>query len=255
MNSDKWRGRVALVTGASSGIGAATALKFARNGMKVVGCARHPEKIEELVEHLPTDCSGSIEAVRCDVGKEEDILALFELLNTKYGGVDVCVNNAGVGHSAPLLSGSTDDWKSMLDVNVLGVAICTREAVASMTSRSVDDGHIFNICSTIGHTCMGTKQTNFYAATKFAVRAMTEGTRAELRQMKSHIRITELSPGVVETEFFPKLMGNTESKKLYKSMECLQSEDIAEAIFFALSAPPHVQIGDILMRSTEQQVQ
>ncbi|XP_006801675.2 dehydrogenase/reductase SDR family member 11-like [Neolamprologus brichardi] len=210
---ERWRGRVALVTGASVGIGAAIAVELVRLGMKVVGCAR-------------------------DVGKIQD----------------VCINNAGLAHPEPLLSGETSGWKNMMDVNILGLSICTREAYQSMKERNVDDGHIININSMSGHRVLPSASTHFYTATKFAVTALTEGLRQELRAEKTHIRATSISPGLVETEFGPRLFKDDPDKAagLYSEYKPLEAKDVASSVVYVLSAPPHVQIGDIQMRGTEQ---
>ncbi|KAL3876978.1 hypothetical protein ACJMK2_034748 [Sinanodonta woodiana] len=197
---DRWVGRVALVTGASAGIGEATVRKLAQLGMKVIGCARRTEKIEALKNELK-GTPGSIVAIQCDLSKEDEILAMFEKIRTEFGGVDVCVNNAGLGHPAPLLSGDTTLWRHMLDVNVLGLMICCREAYKSMQERKVDDGHIFLLNSMSGHRMISDGNSHVYSATKYAVTAITEGLRNELRAVKSHIRVTAVSPGFVDTEF------------------------------------------------------
>ncbi|CAB1352485.1 unnamed protein product, partial [Coregonus sp. 'balchen'] len=162
--------------------------------------------------------SGTLIPYKCDLSCEEDILSIR---CTK--GVDVCINNAGLAHNEPLLSGKTDGWRNMIDVNVLALSICTREAYQSMKERNVDDGHIININSMGGHRMVPSADEHFYCATKYAVTALTEGLRQELREAKTHIRAT-----------------------------CLKAQDIASAVTYVLGAPPHVQIGDVQMRPVEQ---
>ncbi|XP_039332467.1 dehydrogenase/reductase SDR family member 11 isoform X2 [Saimiri boliviensis] len=221
---ERWRDRLALVTGASVGIGAAVARALVQQGLKVVGCARTVGNIEELAaECKSAGYPGTLIPYRCDLSNEEDILAMFSAIRSQHSGVDICINNAGLGRPDSLLSGSTSGWKEMLNVNVLALSICTREAYQSMKERNVDDGHIININSMSGHRVVPQSVTHFYSATKYAVTALTEGLRQELREAQTHIRAT-----------------------------CLQPEDVTEAVIYVLSTPPHVQIGDIQMRPTEQ---
>ncbi|TWW76999.1 dehydrogenase/reductase SDR family member 11-like [Takifugu flavidus] len=252
---DRWRGRVALVTGASVGIGAAIAKELVRSGLKVVGCAREVDKIQKL----STECqhqghSGVLIPFKCDLSNEEEILAMFAAIKAEYGGVDVCINNAGLAHSEPLLNGKTSGWKNMFDVNVLALCVCTREAYQSMKERKVDDGHIIHINSMSGHRVVPVADTHFYSATKYAVTALTEGLRQELREANTLIRVTGISPGLVETEFALRLYSHDPDKAaaLSTQFKNLQAIDVANAVIYVLSSPPHVQIGDIQMRPVEQ---
>ncbi|XP_074535635.1 dehydrogenase/reductase SDR family member 11-like [Halichoeres trimaculatus] len=253
---DRWRGRVALVTGASVGIGAAIAKELVRHGMKVVGCARDVEKIQKLAAECQSDgYSGVLVPYKCDLSKEEEILSMFSDIKAQHKGVDVCINNAGLANPEPLLNGKTSCWRNMLEVNVLGLCICTREAYQSMKERNVDDGHIIHINSMSGHRVFQNPDTHFYSSTKFAVTALTEGLRQELCEANSHIRTTCISPGVVATEFAQRLYRDNPEKAaaspLYK-IKPLDAIDIANSVTYVLSAPPHVQIGDIQMRPVEQ---
>uniref|UniRef100_A0A3B4GN56 Dehydrogenase/reductase SDR family member 11 n=1 Tax=Pundamilia nyererei TaxID=303518 RepID=A0A3B4GN56_9CICH len=199
---ERWKGRVALVTGASVGIGAAVARALVQQGMRVVGCARNVDKIEKLAaECQSAGYSGTLIPYKCDLSNEEEILSMFSAIKTLHKGVDVCINNAGLAHNEPLLSGRTEGWRNMIDVNVLALSICTREAYKSMKERNVDDGHIININSMGGHRVVPSADEHFYCATKYAVTALTEGIRQELREANTHIRATCISPGIVETEF------------------------------------------------------
>jgi NADP-dependent 3-hydroxy acid dehydrogenase YdfG len=167
----------------------------------------------------------------------------------------VCINNAGVGHAAPLLSGDTRQWRNILDVNVLGPAICTREAVKSMRARKVDDGHIIHLSSIIGHFVIANlANENVYSMSKFAVRAMTEGHRNELRELGCHIRVSSISPALTETQFHPRLYGEDRGRQLYKTMQSLQSQDIADSVIYVLSAPAHVQVHDIIVALQNQSI-
>uniref|UniRef100_H3DFN3 Dehydrogenase/reductase SDR family member 11 n=1 Tax=Tetraodon nigroviridis TaxID=99883 RepID=H3DFN3_TETNG len=252
---ERWRGRVALVTGASVGIGAATAVALVRSGMKVVGCARDVDKVQKL----STECqvrghSGVLVPFKCDLSNEEEILAMFAAIKAQHGGVDVCINNAGLAHPEPLLNGKTSGWKNMLDVNVLALCVCTREAYQSMKERNVDDGHIIHINSMSGHRVVPSADIHFYSATKYAVTALTEGLRQELRDANTHIRVTGISPGVVETEFAARLYSDDADKAaaVYAKFKPLDAIDVTNAVLYALGSPPHVQIGDIQMRPVGQ---
>uniref|UniRef100_A0A8C6TEK0 Dehydrogenase/reductase SDR family member 11 n=1 Tax=Neogobius melanostomus TaxID=47308 RepID=A0A8C6TEK0_9GOBI len=236
---ERWRGRVALVTGASVGIGAAIVKELVRHGMKVVGC-----KLSEECQSAGLD--GVLVPYKCDLTNEDEILSMFTDIKSQHHGVDVCINNAGLAHPESLLNGKP--------VNVVALSVCTREAYQSMKERNVDDGHIININSMSGHRVVH-KAVHFYCATKFAVTALTEGLRQELREAKTHIRATCISPGVVETEFASRLYSENPEKLATAAdtqMKSLEAVDVANAVVYALSAPPHVQIGDIQMRPVEQ---
>ncbi|XP_061683723.1 dehydrogenase/reductase SDR family member 11-like isoform X2 [Syngnathoides biaculeatus] len=179
---------------------------------------------------------------------------MFAAIKAQHKGVDVCVNNAGVAHPHPLLSGDTSAWRNMLDVNVLALSICSREAYRSMKERNVDDGHIININSMGGHRLIHNANVHFYSATKFAVTALTEGLRRELREADTHIRASCISPGLVETEFSLRLNNGDAIKAAaaYSRYKPLEAKDVADAVTYVLSAPANVQIGDVQMRPVEQ---
>ncbi|XP_073674196.1 dehydrogenase/reductase SDR family member 11-like [Garra rufa] len=252
---DRWKGRVALVTGASMGIGAAIAKSLVQHGLKVVGCARNVEQIETLAAECARSAfSGTLIPYKCDLSVEIEILSMFTWIKDQHKGVDVCINNAGLAHPEPLLSGKTSGWRDMMDVNVLALSVCTRETYQSMKERKVDDGHIININSICGHRVPNNAKGHFYSASKYAVTALTESLRQELREAKSHMRATSISPGLVETEIHYRSFRKNPEKAaaMCKSIKFLQTDDIANAVVYALSAPPHVQIGDIQMRPVEQ---
>ncbi|KAL1260566.1 hypothetical protein QQF64_008393 [Cirrhinus molitorella] len=252
---DRWKGRVALVTGASVRIGATIAKSLVQHGMKVVGCARNVKQIETLAaECVRNGFSGTLIPYKCDLTVEDEILSMFTWIKGQHQGVDVCLNNAGLAHPEPLLSGKTSGWRNMMDVNVLALSVCAREAYQSMRERKVDDGHIININSICGHRVISHANGHFYAASKYAVTALTEGLRQELREAKTHIRATSISPGLVVTEllYWPCSENPEKAAAMYNRIECLQTYDISNAVVYVLSVPPHVQIGDIQMRPVEQ---
>ncbi|PWA22077.1 hypothetical protein CCH79_00010278, partial [Gambusia affinis] len=468
---DRWKGRVALVTGASVGIGATIAKELVRYGMTVVGCARSLDKIQALaaecksaglsgvlipmkcdltnaediqsmfaaikaqhkgvdvcinnaglahpdsllsgktsawknmLDSLAAECqsagySGVLIPFKCDLTNVDEIQSMFAAIKAQHNGVDVCINNAGLAHAEPLLSGKTSAWKNMLDVrmvlihpgrrdvwlliprgsfykifftisqvnivalsvctresyqsmkerkiddghiinlnsmcghrvlpnadihfytgtkyavtalteglrqelrdakthiratvkapslpcispglvetefarrlysqnaekaasvyssykvNVMALSICTREAYQSMKERNVDDGHIINLNSICGHIVINSGDIHFYTATKYAVSALTEGLRQELREAKTHIRATSISPGIVETEFAHRFYSESPDKATatYNHLKALEAIDVANAVVYVLSAPPHVQVGDVVLRPVEQEM-
>lgn len=241
-----WKGKVALVTGASSGIGAATARALSRAGLRVALWARRTDLLETLAGELP----GESLVHKVDLRREEDILSGFAHLREKWGGCDVLVNNAGLGYKTSVLEGRSTDWREMLEVNVLGLLICSREALSDMRQRG-DRGHLVHISSLAGHRVP--HGVGVYSATKFAVRALTESTRQELREAGSLIRVSSISPGLVVTGFHENFMGSREAAaEIYQRHECLKPEDVARQVVWLIAQPPHVQIHDILMRPTEQ---
>ncbi|CAL1260852.1 unnamed protein product [Larinioides sclopetarius] len=250
---ERWNGRVALVTGASSGIGAALCQTLVQHGMKVVGCSRNVDRIKALAdEDAVKKASGELMAVRCDVTEESDILSTFDEIRRTFGRLDICINNAGIGHDAPLLSGKTADFKNMLDVNVLGLTICTREAVKLMTENAVNDGQIIHISSIGGHY-LPTESwvgASFYCGTKFMVRCLTEGLRRELKALKSQIRVSSISPGLVQTGFFDNYLKDSPSIKPSDIFQFnpLQPKDIADSVLYILSTPQQVEVHDIIIR-------
>ncbi|MEX2381720.1 MAG: SDR family NAD(P)-dependent oxidoreductase [Opitutales bacterium] len=241
-----WKGRVALVTGASSGIGAAVARALSEAGLRVVMWARRMDRLEELAGKLP----GEVLLRKVDLRSEEEILAGFEHLRERWGGCDALINNAGLGHKTSVMEGETGAWREMLEVNVLGLLICTREALSDMRRRE-NAGHVIHLSSMAGHRVP--PGTGVYSATKFAVRALTEATRQELREIESPIRVSAISPGLVVTEFHEKFYQSRErAEEVYGRHQCLRAADVAQQVIWLLGQPPHAEIHDILMRPTAQ---
>lgn len=241
--------QVALVTGASSGIGRAIALTLAKEGYRVALCARRRDRLEDLKTDLIAT-GAEVLVHSTDLRQESAILTLFQTIRQQWGGVDVLINNAGLGRKAPLMSGATEAWREMLDVNVLALCICTREAIQDMQRRG-DRGHIVHISSLSGHRVPST--SGIYAASKFAVRALTEGLRQELRAVNSQIRISSISPGLAATEFAEKYHESSAvAQEVYGRFPVLQPQDVANAVAYVLSQPEYVQVHDVLVRSAYQ---
>ncbi|RXG57695.1 Dehydrogenase/reductase SDR family member 11 [Armadillidium vulgare] len=143
---ERWTGRVALVTGASVGIGATVCEALVRSGLKVVGAARGVDQVKVLSESLK-DAKGSLLPIKCDLTKENDVLNLFDKIKEEFGGVDICINNAGLSNGKKLLEGTVEEMREMTDVNIIALCLCSQLAIKSMRERGVDDGHIINIIS------------------------------------------------------------------------------------------------------------
>lgn len=244
---ERWRGRVALVTGASSGIGKEVAERLLDAGMKVVVTARRKERLQAMVDGR----EGL--AIACDFRDTDAIEAMFAKVRQEWGGVDVLVNSAGLGRDAPLMTGATEHWREMIEVNLLALCVCTREAIGDMRGRG-DDGHVIHISSMAGHRVP--PGSGVYSATKFAVRSLTEGLRQELRAAGSLCRVTSISPGFVETEFLEVFLEDVdEGKQAYADRGeggALTAGDVAESVMHVLAAPASAEIHDVLMRPTRQ---
>ena len=248
MDLTRWKGKVALVTGASAGIGFATATGLAKAGMRVAVTARNGGRLEELKASLD---GAEVLTVAADLRREADIRKLFRTVREAWGGVDVLINNAGVGFLGQLSEQSPEDWRTMLDLNVMGLSLCVQEALADMKGKP--EGQIVNISSIAGHRVPPSNANPWYAVTKHAVRAITDALRIELVNTHRPVRVGMISPGVVETEFHDRATrGSGDSKAFYGKFKPLRAEDVADVVFYLLSTPPHVQIHDVVMRSIEQ---
>jgi NADP-dependent 3-hydroxy acid dehydrogenase YdfG len=179
---------VAMITGASSGIGAAIATRLAKEGYDLALCARRQERLQSLQHSLAVE----VLARTVDLRQEPQILEFFSAIKDRWGRLDVLINNAGLGHNEPLTTGTTAAWRETLEVNVLALSICTREAIQLMQAQG-DRGHIVHISSMSAHRVPG---SGMYSASKFAVRALTEGLRQELRAARSAIRISASVPAL-----------------------------------------------------------
>lgn len=191
---ERWVGKTAIVTGASSGIGAAIVIDLVKAGVNVVGLARRQERIEELKQSIPPSATGKLYARKCDLTQESDIKSAFDWVDQNLGGVDILVNNAGIIKTMNLLDAdNTSQLRETIDTNVLAVVICTREAFHSMKKRSVN-GHILHINSCAGHKIpffVGLYPSfNIYPSTKYAVTAMTEVMRQEFQTFGTKIKVT-----------------------------------------------------------------
>lgn len=191
---ERWVGKVAVVTGASAGIGAAIAIDLVKAGMVVVALARRVERVEALSEHIPTTATGILHPRKCDLTKEDEIIAVFDWIEAELGGVHVLVNNAGVNNQAKLLDeNNTAQIREVIDTNIVSVVQCTREVFKSMKRRNVD-GHIILINSIGGHSVpysVGSVESySIYRPTKYAITAINETLRQELQENKTKIKVS-----------------------------------------------------------------
>ena len=242
-------GKVAIVTGASSGIGAATARALAGAGAAVMLAARREERLEDLVVDIVSQ-GGRAAARRTDVAVRADVQALVESTVELFGRVDILVNNAGVMPLSPLKEARVDEWEQMVDVNVKGVLFGVGAVLPVMLEQG--SGHVVNVGSVAGRRPFpgGT----VYAATKFAVRALSWGLHLELGA-EHGIRVTDIQPGMVETELLDHIADESvrESFKTgWAHRRALQPDDIARSVLFAVASPDHMSVSEILVRPTDQ---
>jgi NADP-dependent 3-hydroxy acid dehydrogenase YdfG len=240
---------VAVVTGASSGIGEATAKALAREGYAVALAARREDRINELAQEISSS-GGTALAVPTDVGDASSAQALIQRAKDELGSVDVLINNAGVMLLGPILGADIEHWQRMVNVNVLGLLYCTHAALPIMQEQN--SGHIVNVSSVAGRVArLG---SGVYNATKFGVGAFSESLRQE--GVNYGVRVTIVEPGFVDTE----LQGHNELpvvvETIQKNMEeigkILEADDIANAIVYAVTQPAHVSINEVLVRPSGQ---
>ncbi len=243
----KLDGKVAVITGASSGIGEATAEALAAEGASVVVAARREDRLSDLVERINGN-GGKALPVECDVTDEEQAHSLIQKAKDEYGQVDILVNNAGVMQLSKVEKGLSDEWRRMFDVNVLGLLYATDAAVQVMKEQG--SGHLVNISSVAGRKSRAT--TGVYSGTKFAVNAISEALREEL--LEDNIRVTMVEPGAVETELATHITDEEAQEALsgLLKLDILQPEDIANAIAYAVTQPERVSVNEVLIRPTQQ---
>jgi 3-hydroxy acid dehydrogenase/malonic semialdehyde reductase len=241
--------QIVLITGASSGIGAACAQIFAQAGAKLILMARREERLAALAEELSQKFACLPHLVSLDVRDRSQVETALTALPTPWSEVDILINNAGLSRGLnKLQEGSIPDWEEMIDTNVKGLLYMTRAIVPGMVSRG--KGHVVNIGSIAGHqTYPG---GNVYCASKAAVRAISEGLKQDL--LGTPVRVTSVDPGMVETEFSQvRFHGDTErANKVYQGLTPLTPADVAEVVFFCVTRAPHVNISEVLLVPTDQ---
>ena len=240
---------IALITGASAGIGAATAERFAKGGYDLIVTGRRAATLEELRKKFETAYSIRIWTLSFDVRNQEEVNHYLALLPAEWREIDVLVNNAGLAVGLhPVQEGIVDDWERMIDTNIKGLLYVTRMVAPWMVARK--KGHIVNIGSIAGKEVY--PHGNVYCATKYAVDALTKGMRSDMLQYG--IRVSQIAPGAADTEFSAvRFKGDMErAANVYKGFEPLHAEDIAEAIWYVTQLPPHVNINDMVIMPTAQ---
>ena len=238
--------KTAFITGATSGIGEATAYEFAKQGLRLVLCGRRLNRLETIKEALErlTD----VHILNFDVRDKQATQEAIAGLPETFKHIDILINNAGNAHGLdPIQEGNTEDWEAMMDINVKGLLYVSKAIIPQMTARK--SGQIINIGSSAGKEVY--PKGNVYCASKHAVLAITEGMRIDLNPYG--IKVGAVNPGMVETEFSKvRFKGGTQANTVYSGFEALKAKDVAEVIYFAVSRPPHVNIADVLMFCTAQ---
>uniref|UniRef100_A0A1B0AXA5 Dehydrogenase n=1 Tax=Glossina palpalis gambiensis TaxID=67801 RepID=A0A1B0AXA5_9MUSC len=240
---ERWKNSCAVVTGASAGIGAAITKELLKADLQVIGLARRVDRMEQLRSSLPSSLQSRLHVIKCDVADIESVNEAFDWIEEHLGGVDILINNAGVHVKGQLLTMNINDVEKTLQTNVMGMVYCARRAFNSMKTRNVN-GHLILVNSIVGHNIFNMEPgtmpfINIYAMSKQATVAMTEVLRQEFREYQTNIKVTSISPGLVNTDLPP---------EEYKTLPRLQSEDVAMAVLYCLSTPPHVQVHELIIK-------
>jgi NADP-dependent 3-hydroxy acid dehydrogenase YdfG len=244
------RGKIAIITGASSGIGEATAHLLAEHGVKVAVVARRKDRLDALAKKIKTD-GGEAFVIEADVTDKVICQKVVDEVLAKWGKLDILINNAGVMLLGPTAQAPLEEWERMINLNLMGLLYMTYAGLPAM--RKQKSGHLVNISSVAGRTTNAGSAV--YNATKWGVNAFTEALRQEIVAEKSNIRTTLIEPGAVTTELVSHNRPEVQEtlKERFKGMsKRLESEDIANGILYALSQPQHVNVNEILIRPTEQ---
>ena len=239
--------KTALITGATSGIGRATATLFAKNNINLVLCGRRQERLKAIAAELSKHTE--VQTLTFDVRDKDSVKALLTNLPKGFDTIDILINNAGNAHGLDAIqNGSIDDWDAMLDINVKGLLYVSKAIIPQMIANS--SGHIINIGSTAGKEVY--PNGNVYCASKHAVDAINQGMRLDLNG--TGIKVGSINPGLVETEFSKvRFKQDTDrAQKVYQNFTPLKPEDVADVIYFVISRPPHVNIADLTVMCLDQ---
>ncbi|CAM3907426.1 SDR family oxidoreductase [Alkalicoccus chagannorensis] len=244
-----WNGKTVVITGASSGIGEATAERFVQEGANVVLGARREERLQEIQSKLSGE-PGEVSYQSVDVTSQEQVESLIQHAIDKFGQVDVLFNNAGLMPLSFMKNKKVDEWEQMVDVNIKGVLYGVGAVLPHMLERN--EGHIITTSSIAGHEIMPAGAV--YCGTKFAARVIMEGLGKEVAQ--SNVRTTSISPGIVETELMSTITDEDVHDMLKNwnmdELTPLQSKDIAEAVFYTVNQPQHVDVNEVIVRPNNQ---
>jgi len=239
--------KTALITGATSGIGLATAKRFAVEGINIIICGRRKDRLVALASEL--NHKVKVHILNFDIRDREAVFKAIRSLPSDFKNIDILVNNAGNAHGLDTIQeGSIDDWEAMIDINVKGLLYVSKAIIPDMIEKK--SGHIINIGSTAGKEVY--PKGNVYCATKHAVDALNQGIRIDLN--KYGIKVGAINPGMVETEFsIVRFKGNKEkANAVYSGFDALKPEDIADIIYFVISRPYRVNIADLIVMPTAQ---
>lgn len=243
------KGKTVFVSGASAGIGYFTACTFAREGARLILAARRESRLERLAQKLNEDYGATSLCLKIDVRQQREVIKQLNSLPARWRKIDILVNNAGLSRGlSKLHEGDLTDWEEMIDTNIKGLLYVSRVIIPWMVKR--ETGHIINIGSIAGHDVY--PGGNVYCATKFAVDALTKGMQMDL--VDTPIRVSSVDPGMAETEFsIVRFHGDKDrAKDVYKGIKPLTGQDVAEAILFCATRPPHVNINQIRIMPTAQ---
>jgi len=238
-----------MITGATSGFGKETAVKFARNGYDIIITGRRKERLDELKQELLSFGKIRVLSLNFDVRNREEVAAVISNLPQEWKDIDILVNNAGLAVGMDHIdSGNIDDWERMIDTNIKGLLYVTRAVAPLMVARNT--GHIFNIGSIAGKESY--ENGNVYCASKAAVDSLSKSMRIDL--LKNNIKVTNIAPGMAETEFsLVRFKGDKEkADTIYKGIDPLTGKDIADVIYFCATLPAHVCINDLIITPTQQ---
>lgn len=241
--------KIALITGATSGIGRATALLLAQNGFKTIITGRRQEMLNELKLEIETNHKQEVLTLCFDIRQSDQVDTAIESLPTQWKSIDVLVNNAGLAVGLnQIQDGLLDDWERMIDTNIKGLLYISRKIIPGMIERG--NGHVVNVGSIAGTQVY--EFGNVYCASKHAVHALSQAMRIDL--LKHNIKVSEIRPGMAETEFsLVRFKGNSDAaKKPYMGLIPLSGSDVADAILFVITRPPHVNINDLEITPTAQ---
>ncbi|MDQ7799204.1 MAG: SDR family oxidoreductase [Candidatus Edwardsbacteria bacterium] len=243
------KNKIVLITGASSGIGQASAVELAKHGAKLILAARRKERLEELKFQLEKEYQVKVYLIILDVRNQKDVQKAVDGLPAEWANIDILLNNAGLSRGLEKIQeGVIQNWEEMIDTNIKGLLYVTRAVMPGMVKRN--SGHIVNIGSIAGHEVY--PGGNVYNATKFAVKALNKAMRLDV--FGTNIRVTSIDPGMAETEFsLVRFHGDSErAAKVYQGVRPLTARDIAQAVVWSCSRPPHVNIEQMIITATDQ---
>lgn len=243
------KNKTVLITGASSGIGAACAAQFAKAGARLLLCARRIDMLNELATQLHHEYQVEVHTFQLDVRHQQEVFTTMQALPTEWKTIDILINNAGLAAGLDTIQdGHVQDWEDMIDTNVKGLLYVTKAVLPSMIEKN--SGHIINLGSIAGHQVY--PKGAVYCASKFAVNALSDGLRMDL--FGKNIRVSSIDPGAVKTNFSAvRFKGDTErAEAVYEGLDALTANDIADAILYCATRPPHVNISEMIIMPTAQ---